>query len=313
MRNDRRRRVTYYRRRTKKKEGSPLKLVLLLLVICLSVGMKTARTGPLYDLRCKVTAVLQDHLDLSQAVETLGRTFSGREDGEESAILVFGKMILGLEEDQTGEKTPTQSGTLAPIVDSIDIHKAGDLSGLSFDIAESPRPLTDAEILSAMDTGIQEDALLDGTPNQSFEIPSPDIVDDAVYVMDMPTMLPLSGYRLTSPFGYRIHPISGNTTFHYGVDLAAPTGTKVVAAAAGTVTETGYGSINGNYIKVSHADGFVTHYTHLQSILVKKGDGVAKGEQIGTVGSTGYSTGPHLHFEVRKDGKVVDPTDYFAF
>lgn len=309
MRDNRRRRVTYYRRRTQKSRGVSVKLLLFLLVVCLSVGIKTAKTGPLYDLRCRLATVLQTPLDLSRAVETLGRTFAGREDGEENAVLVFGRMILGLEE----EHTPTQSGTDAPVIDSIEHTMAGDLSGLTFTVAESPRPLTDAEILSAIDTGILEDALLDETPNCAFEIPSPDIVDDAVYAMDIQTVLPLIGYRLTSPFGYRIHPISGNTTFHYGVDLAAPAGTKVVSVAEGTVTETGYGAVNGNYIKVSHAGGFVTHYTHLKSIGVKKGDRVTKGEKIGTVGSTGYSTGPHLHFEVRKDGKVLDPADYFAF
>ncbi|HUJ59765.1 MAG TPA: M23 family metallopeptidase, partial [Kofleriaceae bacterium] len=94
---------------------------------------------------------------------------------------------------------------------------------------------------------------------------------------------------------------------HPGFDLAAPTGTPVSAAAAGTVTHAGPAGTYGNLITVRHANGFETRYAHLSSVDVHVGDQVQVGQEIGKVGTTGYSTGPHLHFEVRHDGATVDP------
>ena len=314
-----RRRPTRYRysKKKKKQEDSiPIKGLIFILVIAFSLAMRFASTGPLYKVREKITEVLSYSVDFEEAAETLGRAFTG-ENEDESAVLVFGRMILGLDDtekqdtgeadtDDIPEQTPTSS---LPEINSISNTMAGDISGLTFDIPESPMPVMD---ISSFDFGFSEEEY-DGTPNQAFKIPSPDSVDDTKYTMDFKTVKPLSSYRITSRFGYRIHPISGNTTFHYGVDLAASAGTKIKSIADGTVAETGYGSINGNYVKISHKDGFMSLYAHMQSIGVKKGQSISAGDTIGKVGSTGYSTGPHLHFEVRKNGMIVSPFDYFDF
>lgn len=118
--------------------------------------------------------------------------------------------------------------------------------------------------------------------------------------------LPVVG-RPSSGYGDRVDPIRGGTVHHAGFDLAAPTGTPVAAAAAGTVVHAGPAGTYGNLVTVRHADGFETRYAHLSAVDVAVGDPVAPGQEIGKVGSTGYSTGPHLHFEVRRGGKAIDP------
>lgn len=118
---------------------------------------------------------------------------------------------------------------------------------------------------------------------------------------------PIENGRYTSYFGYRINPISGEYAFHSGLDIAAPEGTIIRAAFNGTVNKTGTDAQAGNYVYLSHDDGFVTFYCHCSEILVEKGNVIRQGEAIALVGSTGYSTGPHLHFEVRKDNIRYNP------
>lgn len=117
---------------------------------------------------------------------------------------------------------------------------------------------------------------------------------------------PVTG-TITSPFGWRSNPFGGAPEFHQGLDIAAPTGTTVTAAAAGTVIMAQWYGGYGNYILIDHGGGYSTGYGHLSAIYVSNGQVVKRGQAIGAVGSTGASTGPHLHFEVRIDGKPVDP------
>jgi len=114
-------------------------------------------------------------------------------------------------------------------------------------------------------------------------------------------------WRLSSRFGTRDDPIAHVPSHHTGIDMACPTGTPIKAAMAGTVAYTGVSSVYGNYVIITHYDGYQTLYGHMSKILTKKGAVVAQGTKIGLVGSTGYSTGPHLHFTVYKNGKLIDP------
>lgn len=120
------------------------------------------------------------------------------------------------------------------------------------------------------------------------------------------------GARITSPFGMRYHPLDHVWRQHNGVDIPAPTGTNIGAARSGTVIEVGSTAARGNYIKVQHDDGLVTLYQHCNSILAQQGEKVAQDQTIATVGSTGKVTGPHLHLEVWKNGKDVDPMQYLG-
>jgi murein DD-endopeptidase MepM/ murein hydrolase activator NlpD len=98
--------------------------------------------------------------------------------------------------------------------------------------------------------------------------------------------------------------------YHSGLDIGMPTGAPIDAAADGTVLEAGWDNGYGNYVKIDHGDGLVTIYGHMSQILAAAGEPIAAGELIGLVGSTGVSTGPHLHFEVRRDGRAQDPLTY---
>ncbi len=154
-----------------------------------------------------------------------------------------------------------------------------------------------------------EENKLDGESGEKSEIE-----DTAVAVMaslghNDKIVTPLNG-RITSRFGYRTNPISGKYGLHTGVDIAADEGTNIVAAYNGVIKDTGYGDKRGNYVLMLHQDGTQTLYCHCSRVLVDEGTVIRAGETIALVGSTGWSTGPHLHFEIRKNGTSVDPMEY---
>ncbi|MNI34412.1 Murein DD-endopeptidase MepM [compost metagenome] len=125
-----------------------------------------------------------------------------------------------------------------------------------------------------------------------------------------PSEWPTLSKRLTSNFGYRTDPFKGSAAFHAGIDIAGKIGDPVYAAGAGKVITTDKDSSHGKYIVVEHPGGLQTWYLHLSSIDVSTGDTVTKGESIGKLGNTGRSTGPHLHFEIVKQGKQINPLPY---
>lgn len=127
-------------------------------------------------------------------------------------------------------------------------------------------------------------------------------------------VFPIASYTyISSKYGYRTHPISGQYKFHSGVDLASPYGTAIYAAYSGVVASAGYNSSMGNYVMINHGGGLYTIYMHASSLCVSEGEAVATGQTIAKVGSTGASTGNHLHFTVRLNGEYVDPNDYVYF
>jgi murein DD-endopeptidase MepM/ murein hydrolase activator NlpD len=123
-------------------------------------------------------------------------------------------------------------------------------------------------------------------------------------------VVPCSYTSITSPFGYRVSPTNGASTYHQGVDLDTGTGWPVVAARAGTVSIAGWGKAAGNYVQINHHDGFTSIYMHLSSIGVSAGQHVSAGQYIGATGSTGVSTGDHLHFGIALNGVYVNPCSY---
>ncbi|GMQ60184.1 peptidoglycan DD-metalloendopeptidase family protein [Vallitalea sediminicola] len=118
---------------------------------------------------------------------------------------------------------------------------------------------------------------------------------------------PTKSRRITCDFGPRPHPITKNPSYHTGIDIGIPSGTSVKAASNGTVTFAGYSSVWGNYALIDHGSGYVTIYAHNSKLLVKKGQKVKIGQTIAKSGNTGWSTGPHLHFGIRKNGEWVNP------
>ncbi len=145
---------------------------------------------------------------------------------------------------------------------------------------------------------------------------NPSTKPDSTVTAGIKWTMPCSYRLLSSPYGYRVHPITGKWKFHSGVDLAGPQGTPIVATRDGTVTmaKTGYNGGNGNYVTINHGDGFSSSYLHmLENLQVRVGQKVKAGQVIGYMGSTGMSTGPHLHFTIYYNGATVNPADYLNF
>lgn len=117
----------------------------------------------------------------------------------------------------------------------------------------------------------------------------------------------LGAYHISSPFGERVHPITGEEDFHEGVDLAAKRGTRICAIADGVVAASGYDETAGNYIRIDHGDGFLTLYAHCDRLIAKNGMQLRGGDVIAYVGTTGSSTGYHLHFAAKQEDSWFDP------
>jgi len=138
------------------------------------------------------------------------------------------------------------------------------------------------------------------------------LMDDRLARKTIPTTMPVPMGYYSSNYGYRIDPLNGRNTFHTGVDLIAPPGTPVVAAAGGVVSSVAYVAEYGNMVEVDHDNGLTSRYAHLSKSLVKVGEVVMKGQNIALVGATGRVTGPHLHFEVREKGIPLNPNKFLS-
>ena len=138
------------------------------------------------------------------------------------------------------------------------------------------------------------------------------LMDDRLTRKTVPTTMPVPMGYYSSNYGYRLDPFTGRQTFHTGVDLIAPPGTPVVAAAGGVVSNVAFVSEYGNIVDVDHDNGLTTRYAHLSKSMVRVGDVVMKGQNIAQVGATGRATGPHLHFEVREKGIPLNPNKFLS-
>jgi len=136
------------------------------------------------------------------------------------------------------------------------------------------------------------------------------LVHDTANRKFLPTLYPVVDGWFSSNFGYRIDPFSGQSSMHEGIDFPAEAGTPIVAAASGKVVASEWHPAYGNMLEIDHGNGLVSRYAHTASIVVKQGDLVVRGQRVATVGSTGRSTGPHLHFEVRLNGVPQNPARF---
>lgn len=142
-------------------------------------------------------------------------------------------------------------------------------------------------------------------PNSSVTLPANFNAGQFLWPSDATTLV-------TSPYGYRIHPVTGVSRFHAGIDIGAAYGTNILASEAGVVLVSGYNSGGyGNYVVINHGGGYTTLYAHCSSLLVSAGQSVSRGQVIAKCGSTGMSTGPHIHYEVQYNGKTTNPMQYF--
>lgn len=220
------------------------------------------------------------HAALPFTLEQLG-TLSARIFRLENQALQLGKRIGVLQKDpKAGEKTPGSGGPMLPA-----------------------RPVPDGiEAFDAQLARIESQIGLvsDATAQSNLD------------AMRLPTRWPIVGADLASPFGNRQDPFTQRHAFHAGLDFAAEYGTPIRSAAGGTVAFAGYRSDYGWMVEIEHGNGLSTRYAHASRLLVPTGAVVVPGERIATVGSTGRSTGAHLHFEVLRHGAPVDPKRYLA-
>lgn len=132
--------------------------------------------------------------------------------------------------------------------------------------------------------------------------------DEAQDKENLRWILPMRYVNVSSYYGNRTHPVSGEKSFHTGVDLAGPQGTPIVATRSGTVIKAEYQDAAGNFVAIDHLDGYESYYLHMKNSIVEVGQFVIAGQVIGYCGQSGTATGPHLHFEVYHDGKRVNPS-----
>lgn len=172
----------------------------------------------------------------------------------------------------------------------------------------SGRDLTVAELMSAMDQLDQ----ISGSRVDWLTVVESRLFDQKIERTMVPTENPVPGVSVGSPFGFRIDPITGRSALHTGLDFPTDVGTPILAAAGGVVVVQEYHSAYGNMVEVDHGNDLITRYAHASQVFVKKGDIVKRGQKIAAVGSTGRSTGPHLHFEVWVSGVPQNPQRFLA-
>lgn len=181
------------------------------------------------------------------------------------------------------------------------------------DAAEEEAGKLEEDIESAQDAydeAKHKEWLATSVPPTTSSRPSGGSAGTSNTVNGVKWLIPCNYTKFSSPFGWRVHPVYKDWRFHYGVDLAAPKGTPIIASRSGVVVTAKYNYSAGYYVAIDHEDGFETRYMHMTHYIVSKGDYVTAGQVIGYVGSTGTSTGPHLHFSVLYNGSQVNPANY---
>ncbi len=195
---------------------------------------------------------------------------------------------------------------------------AADISDGEFDFTNPPAqggPVEGGQTtLDWNQLGLELSQLSNQIKRREFELNVLDevLVNEDTHAASEVRGRPVKWGWLSSPYGQRVDPITGKTAWHSGVDFAGRDGSDVIAVASGVVTFADQRHGYGKLIEISHANGLVTRYAHHKELLVQPGDVVKKGETIGVMGSSGRSTGPHVHFEVLKRGRSVDPAKYVS-
>jgi murein DD-endopeptidase MepM/ murein hydrolase activator NlpD len=192
--------------------------------------------------------------------------------------------------------------------------KAAGVKLQDFNFAEVPgrggaAPSAAAQDMSVSEFNRQVDQTFDWLNDRTDKLTLIDaaLLEERLKKNALPTVLPVNSGYFSSNFGNRIDPFTGRTTMHAGIDFVAPTGTSVEAAAGGAVIASEAHPEYGNMIEIDHGNGLTTRYAHLSRRIANVGDVVLKGQKIGELGTTGRSTGPHLHFEVRQHGVALNP------
>ena len=287
-----------YNRTQKKQKKSKFvyfRLFICFMIICAAVVLKYTNAPIVVKLSEKVSSELK----LSEAVEVISRVT----DVDEKITEVF----------RTSDEKPSGETVTEPVFNE-DYYIGDKNEEFELEITEERKRAEDeAKKLSVETLSFQmnEEELLDDTKAEPFKIPPPSYCSYEKVELSFKYKSPLYGI-ITSRYGYRDHPIIEDASFHTGLDIAAKSGTAISAFADGTVIEAGKNKTYGNYLLIEHKNGIRSFYGHNSRLSVKKGQRVKLGQKVAEVGSTGMSTGPHLHFEVRKGTTRLDPALYVS-
>lgn len=279
-----------------------LQVVACGLAFVLLVAAKLLLPGKLDGINRFLTASMEQNIDVQAVFSAVGRAFAGEEDVSGAAKEVY-QAVFHPEE-------PGGSLGAGEALETAAVLETPELADMALDSLRPYRQETAG--------GSQAEASESGGGQASdlayilySQQNVPDNVSLEQAILGFEYAAPLAG-TLTSDFGYREHPVQGEERFHYGVDLAADTGTAVCCFAAGTVTAVGESSSYGRYCVVAHENGYSTLYAHCSRVTASSGAAVSRGEKIAEVGETGNATGPHLHFELHRDGMYLNPIYYVA-
>ena len=297
-------------RRQEESLGPKERRQLLQLVICgsvfvLLVAAKLLLPGKMAQLNAALSRAMEQNMDVEAVFSAVGRAFAGENDVEGTVDEVYRAVF---HPDEAGEALETSASAALPAdslaLDSLRAYLPADAAAETEDTGEAD-PTAEEEAAGAADAVSSLAYVLYSDQNL------PENVSLAQAILDFDYCVPVNG-TLSSPFGYREHPVEGEGRFHYGVDLAADTGTDILCFADGTVKAVGESSSYGKYCIVDHAGGYSTLYAHCSAIAAVSGAEVKEGEKIAEVGETGIATGPHLHFELQQDGVYLNPIYYVS-
>ena len=272
---------------SKREQRGMVQLLICGSLFIILVALKLVIPSKMERVNDRLSQALHQNMDIQSVFSAVGRTFSGEMDGKEVIQAVFSS-----EEQKMELDSPT-----------------------SFQVRKEPKAALrllqqcrNTELTQATQEEDREAvSTLAYIQYSNQNVPENVSLEQAILGFEYCT--PICG-TLTSEFGYREHPVAGEQRFHYGIDLAADQGTSIRCFADGTVTAVGESSSYGKYCIVDHGDGFETLYAHCSQIEVSSGADIDRGEKIGEVGTTGIATGPHLHFELHRDGIYLNPVYY---
>ena len=248
----------------------------------------------------KLSAAMERNMDVQAVFSAVGRVFSGEEGVGEVYQAVFHP-----------QEDAVQTGAVSPQAEDMTTRTPKLRDGAALETLRAFRAEPAASQAGpAPEEGAPSASNLAYVLYSQENLPEGVSMEQALLGFDY--CAPVAGGALSSNFGYREHPTEGEERFHYGVDLAADAGTEVRCFADGTVTAVGDSSSYGRYCVVSHEGGYSTLYAHCSRITAASGAAVRRGEKIAEVGETGMATGPHLHFELQRDGTYLNPVYYVS-
>ena len=288
------------------------------------VAVKLLLPGRLSQVNDQLSGALERNIDMEAVFSAVGRAVSGEADVG-IALQDMYQAVFNPQEDTSAVEASAAVGEAATLqipapIDALRAFRTGTggSDGYLPPLEGWSETVGTAEESGDEGTGLTQTAASAATPEASSlayvlysaeNLPENVCLEQSVLGFDYCT--PVMG-TLTSNFGYREHPVAGEERFHYGVDIAAATGTAIGCFADGTVTAVGESSSYGKYITVTHEGGFSTLYAHCSRILASSGDAVQEGEAIAEVGETGVATGPHLHFELHQGNQYLNPIYYVS-